>query len=52
MDQYECTICGYVYNPEGGDEENGIAPHTPFEGLPDDWVCPISEEGKEVFVII
>ncbi len=49
MKKYVCTLCGYVYDPELGDAENGIAPGTPFEELPDDWVCPLCGEGKEVF---
>ncbi|MFO8143485.1 MAG: rubredoxin [Dehalococcoidales bacterium] len=38
MSKYECTVCGYVYDPEMGDPEGGIAPGTPFEELPEDWV--------------
>ena len=38
MKKYECTVCGYVYDPELGDPENGVAPGTAFEDLPDDWV--------------
>ena len=38
--KYVCEICGYVYNPEVGDPEHGIAPGTKFEDLPEDWVCP------------
>lgn len=49
MDKYECTICGYVYDPEVGDPENGIAPGTPFDELPEDWVCPLCGVGKEDF---
>ncbi len=49
MDKYVCTICGYVYNPEAGDPENGVAPGTPFEKLPDDWVCPICGAEKDAF---
>ena len=49
MDSYECSVCGYVYDPEKGDEENGIAPGTAFEDLPDDWLCPLCLQGKEVF---
>lgn len=49
MDNYECTICGYVYNPEEGDPENGIAAGTPFEELPEDWACPLCGVGKEDF---
>jgi len=40
MSKYVCTVCGYVYDPEIGDEENGIAPGTSFEDLPDSWTCP------------
>lgn len=49
MDKYICTVCNYVYDPELGDPENGIAPGTAFEDLPDDWVCPLCGVGKEDF---
>lgn len=49
MEKYTCTVCGYVYDPEEGDPDNGIAPGTPFSELPDDWVCPVCSAGKEVF---
>ncbi|WP_243277004.1 rubredoxin [Desulfallas sp. Bu1-1] len=49
MEKYVCTICGYVYDPAVGDPENGIAPDTSFERLPDDWVCPVCGAGKEEF---
>ncbi len=49
MSKYECTVCGYVYDPVEGDEENGIKPGTSFEDLPDDWVCPECGVGKEDF---
>ena len=49
MDTYTCDLCGYEYDPEEGDPENGIPPGTPFEDLPDDWVCPICGAGKEDF---
>jgi rubredoxin len=38
MQKYECSVCGYVYDPEQGDPNNGIQPGTPFEDLPEDWV--------------
>ena len=41
MDKYVCNICGYVYDPEAGDPDNGVNPGTAFEDLPDDWVCPV-----------
>jgi len=49
MDKWECTACGFIYDPEKGDPENGIEPGTPFEDLPDDWVCPQCGVGKEYF---
>ncbi len=49
MDKWECTVCGYIYNPEKGDPDNDIEAGTPFEALPDDWVCPECGVGKEDF---
>lgn len=49
MDNYVCTLCGYVYDPEQGDPDNGVAPGTSFDDLPDDWVCPICGAPKSDF---
>lgn len=49
MQMYVCKVCGYVYNPEIGDPDHEIAPGTPFEDLPDDWVCPMCGVGKDSF---
>ncbi|MDD5452284.1 MAG: rubredoxin [Desulfovibrionales bacterium] len=49
MDKYECTVCGYVYDPDIGDPDNGIAPGTRFEDLPDDWTCPVCGAAKDQF---
>jgi rubredoxin len=49
MDRYVCTVCGYVYDPEQGDPDNGIDPGTKFDDLPDDWVCPICGASKNEF---
>ena len=48
--KWECTICGYIYDPETGDLENDVKPGTPFEALPDDWVCPLCGATKDQFV--
>lgn len=50
MDKYLCEPCGYIYDPEAGDPDNGIAPGTAFEDIPDDWLCPVCGLGKDVFV--
>lgn len=35
---YQCSVCHYIYDGE-----------IPFEELPDDYVCPICKQPKEVF---
>ena len=50
MQKYVCEPCGYVYDPELGDPDNGVEPGTAFEDLPEDWVCPICGLGKDEFV--
>lgn len=50
--KFKCTVCGHVYDRETGDPDSGIAPGTPFEEVPDDWVCPICGVGKEDYVPI
>ena len=49
MKKYICTACDYIYDPEVGDEDGGIAPGTAFEDIPDDWVCPDCGVGKDMF---
>jgi rubredoxin len=49
MKKYGCTICDYVYDPSIGDPDAGIKPGTPFEKIPDDWVCPICGTSKADF---
>ena len=49
MAKYQCTVCGYIYDPELGDPDGGIKPGTPFEDIPDDWVCPVCGASKDQF---
>jgi rubredoxin len=49
MSKYRCETCGYEYDPAVGDPDNGIESGTPFEDLPDDWVCPLCGVGKDMF---
>ena len=51
MTLYVCSACGYIYDPAAGDPDNGVAPGTPFEQLPDDWTCPLCGLGKDVFEV-
>jgi len=49
MDKYRCTVCGYIYDPNIGDPTQDIAAGTPFDKLPDNWVCPDCGVGKDMF---
>jgi rubredoxin/flavin reductase (DIM6/NTAB) family NADH-FMN oxidoreductase RutF len=50
--KYQCTVCGYIYDPEEGDPHAGIPPGTAFEDIPDDWYCPVCGVSKKDFVMI
>jgi len=50
MSKWQCTACNYIYDPEKGDSDNGVAPGTKFEDIPDSWVCPECGVPKDQFV--
>ena len=47
--KYVCDVCGYVYDPEIGDPDNGVDAGTAWEDVPEDWVCPLCGVGKDEF---
>ncbi|MFM1534081.1 rubredoxin [Helcococcus ovis] len=49
MTKWECTACGYIYDPEVGDPDSGIEPGTSFDEIPEDWTCPICGVDKSLF---
>ena len=49
MDKYECTVCGYIYDPADGDPDNGVDPGTSFDDIQDDWTCPVCGADKSQF---
>lgn len=51
MKKYRCEVCDWIYDPEVGDPDSGIAAGTAFEDIPEDWVCPICGVGKDQFVV-
>ena len=51
MKTYVCEICGYIYDPQLGDEAEGIEGGTAFEDLPEDWLCPDCGAEKEEFSV-
>lgn len=50
--KYQCSICGYIYDPSVGDPDSGIPAGTLFENIPDDWICPICGVTKDKFIRI
>ena len=50
MGRYKCVICGYIYNPDLGDEIGGIEPGVPFSDLPVDYTCPVCDADKDEFL--
>ena len=47
--KYVCDVCGWEYDEALGDPENGIAPGTKFEDLPEGFECPVCGVGKDQF---
>ena len=52
MEKYLCNACGYIYDPDKGDPENGVEPGTAFRDVPDHWVCPDCGVGKDQFSLL
>lgn len=49
MKKYACDVCGWVYDPAIGEGTSGIPAGTPFEKVPDTFVCPECGAGKDSF---
>jgi rubredoxin len=47
--RWMCESCGFIYDPDEGDPDGGIAAGTPFESIPDDWYCPVCGARKVDF---
>ncbi len=52
MSKYECIVCGLVYDEKEGWPDDGIAPGTRWEDVPEDWLCPDCGVGKEDFELL
>ncbi len=50
--KFVCDVCGWIYDEEAGDPENGIAPGTKFEDLPDEFLCMFCAVGKDQFSVV
>ena len=52
MSKWICLICGFIYDEAKGLPEEGIAPGTLWQDIPDDWVCPECGASKSDFEMI
>jgi len=50
MAKHMCVVCGWVYKQAIGDPFHGVGPGTPFENIPEDWVCPQCGVHKDQFM--
>jgi len=50
--KWQCLICSFIYEEELGLPEDGIAPGTGWDEIPDDWMCPDCGVGKEDFEMV
>ena len=49
MSQYKCAICGYIYEPDLGDPDGGVAVGSLFQDIDGGWACPICGATKDQF---
>ncbi len=47
-----CVICGYVYDEAAGDPQHGLTPGTRWADVPEDWLCPDCDMGKDHFEMV
>lgn len=52
MKKWECIICGLIYDEAEGWPDDGIAPGTRWDDVPDDWICPDCAVTKVDFEMI
>ena len=49
MKKYVCNVCGWIYDPAVGVEQDNIEPGIDFNSLPETFICPICEAPKSEF---
>ena len=47
-----CVVCGFIYSEAAGLPEEGIAPGTRWDDVPDTWTCPDCGVTKDDFEMI
>lgn len=52
MNKYICTVCATIYDPDLGIPEDEITPGTPFENIPEDWMCTVCGSPKNKYILL
>jgi rubredoxin len=52
LELHQCKYCGTVYDMEVGEPDNNIQSGTPFSSLPETYLCPLCESGKDEFILV
>ncbi|MFC5476076.1 rubredoxin [Paraherbaspirillum soli] len=47
-----CLVCGWIYSEKDGEPDEGLAPGTRWDDIPDSWVCPECGVGKIDFTMV
>ena len=47
-----CVVCGFIYDEAAGLPEEGLAPGTRWEDVPDTWTCPDCGVTKDDFEMV
>jgi rubredoxin len=49
MKKWQCIVCGFMYDEAQGLPDEGIAPGTRWEDIPENWMCPDCGVAKSDF---
>lgn len=52
MKRYMCIICGFIYDEVEGWPDDGIAPGTRWDDIPETWICPDCSATKADFEMV
>jgi len=52
MKQWQCVVCGFVYDEAKGLPEEGIVAGTRWKDIPADWACPDCGVAKADFEMV
>jgi rubredoxin len=52
MRKWQCLVCGFIYDESRGLPDDGVAPGTSWDDIPETWQCPECGVTKSEFDMI